>query len=141
MTANDVEDADSTTRYAAIQEGTVIPSTFIGGGNGATSWTERLNHASKKLARPISTMVRRTTDFKSSNIIDNIDTKGIPVALHIGTEKNISNIILTLWINSTRYHTEERGLDTVFYVYANQTDTEKYLLTDWGSVVHTNIEA
>ncbi len=36
---------------------------------------------------------------------------------------------------------EERGLDTVFYVYDWQTDSEVYLLTDWGSASPAKIEA
>jgi hypothetical protein len=36
---------------------------------------------------------------------------------------------------------EERGLDTVFYVYDGATDTETYLLTDWGSASPAKIEA
>jgi hypothetical protein len=36
---------------------------------------------------------------------------------------------------------EERGLDSVFYVYDGQTDSETYLLTNWGSASPTKIEA
>ena len=36
---------------------------------------------------------------------------------------------------------EKQGLDTVFYVYENHTDTDTYLLTDWVSTIPANIEA
>jgi hypothetical protein len=36
---------------------------------------------------------------------------------------------------------KERGLDTIFYVYDGQTDTETYLLTNWGSASPARIEA
>jgi transcriptional regulator NrdR family protein len=85
-------------------------------------------------------MARRPTDFKSANTIEHIATKGLPVDRHIGPDEKTSKITLTSWVNSTRSYMEERGLDTVFYVYDGQTDTETYLLTDWGSASPAKIE-
>jgi hypothetical protein len=48
---------------------------------------------------------------------------------------------LTSWVNLARSYMEERGLDTVFYVYNGQTDSETYLLTNWGSASPAKIEA
>jgi hypothetical protein len=36
---------------------------------------------------------------------------------------------------------EECGLDTVFYVYDGQTNSETYLLTDWGSASPAKVKA
>ena len=36
---------------------------------------------------------------------------------------------------------EECGLDTVFYVYNGQTNSETYLLTDWGSASPAKVKA
>jgi hypothetical protein len=36
---------------------------------------------------------------------------------------------------------EERGLDTVFHMYGGQTDSETYLLANWGSASPAKIEA
>jgi hypothetical protein len=85
-------------------------------------------------------MARRPTDFKSANTIEHIATKGLPEDRHIGPDEKSSKITLTSWVNSTRSYMEERGLDTVFYVYDGQTDTETYLLTDWGSVSPAKIK-
>jgi hypothetical protein len=86
-------------------------------------------------------MARRPIDFKSANTIEHIATKGLPDDRHIGPDEKTSKITLTSWVNSTRSYMEERGLDTVFYVYDRQTDSETYLLTDWGSASPTKIEA
>ena len=86
-------------------------------------------------------MARRPTDFKSANTIEHIATKGLPEDRHIGPDEKSSKITLTSWVNSTRSYMEERGLDTVFYVYDWQTDSEVYLLTDWGSASPAKIEA
>jgi hypothetical protein len=86
-------------------------------------------------------MARRPVDFKSANTIEHIATKGLPEDRHIGPDEKTSKITLTSWVNSTRSYMEERGLDTVFYVYDGATDTETYLLTDWGSASPAKIEA
>ncbi len=132
-----------TTRAAtagAAADAAVLPSPRIGGGNDATAWTGGPNEISKKLARPSSTMARRPTDFKSANTIEHVATKGLPEDRHIGPDEKTSKITLTSWANSTRPYMEERGLDTVFYVYDRQTDSETYLLTDWGSASPSKIE-
>jgi hypothetical protein len=99
------------------------------------------NLASRKLGRPSSTMARRPTDFKSANTIEHIATKGLPEDRHIGPDEKTSKITLTSWVNSTCSYMEERGLDTVFHVYDRKTDSEVYLLTDWGSASPAKIEA
>ena len=86
-------------------------------------------------------MARRPTDFKSANTIEHIATKGLPDDRHIGPDEKTSKITLTSWVNSIRSYMEERGLDSVFYVYDGQTDSETYLLTDWGSASPAKIEA
>jgi hypothetical protein len=86
-------------------------------------------------------MARRPTDFKSANIIEPITTKGLPDDRHIGPDEKTSKITLTSWVNSTRSYMEECGLDTVFHVYDGKTDSEIYLLTDWGSASPDKIEA
>jgi hypothetical protein len=120
---------------------TIVSSPRIGGGVDATAWTGGSNQASKKLARPSSTMARRPTDFKSANTIEQIATKGLPEDRHIGPDEKTSKITLTSWVNSTRSYMEERGMDTVFHVYDWSTDSEVYLLTDWGSASPVKIEA
>jgi hypothetical protein len=86
-------------------------------------------------------MARRPTDFKSANTIEHVATKGLPEDRHIGPDEKTSKITLTSWVNSTRSYMEERGLDTVFYIYDGQTDSETYLLTDWGSASPAKIES
>jgi hypothetical protein len=125
---------------ADTQQGTV-PSPRIGGGNDASAWTGGSNLSSKKLGRPNSTMARRPTDFKSANTIEHIATKGLPEDRHIGPDEKTSKITLTSWVNSARSYMEERGLDTVFHVYDWKTNSEVYLLTDWGSASPAKIEA
>jgi hypothetical protein len=49
--------------------------------------------------------------------------------------------MLTSWVNSTQSYMEERGLDTVFHVYNGQTNSQTYLLTDWGSTSQAKINA
>ena len=118
-----------------------IPRPRIGGGHDSTAWTGGPNEVAKRLARPSSTMARRPTDFKSANTIEHIATKGLPEDHHIGPDEKTSKITLTSWVNSTRSYMEEHGLDTVFYVYDRQTDSETYLLTDWGSASPAKITA
>ena len=118
MTVNDVEDVD-----ADIQQIMVIPSSRIWLGNKTTTWNGGPKRDYKNLARPIYTMNSRPKDFKYANIINTIATKGPPVDCHLRTDKNTSNTTLTLWIISIHYYMEEQGLDTVFYVYSNKTDT------------------
>jgi hypothetical protein len=84
MVVNDVEDVDA-----------AIPSPRVGGGNDSTAWTGGPNCASRRLARPSSTMARRPTDFKSANTIEHIATKGLPVDRHIGPDEKTSKITLT----------------------------------------------
>jgi hypothetical protein len=36
---------------------------------------------------------------------------------------------------------EERGMDTVFYIYNGETDNKMYLLTDWASASPMTIDA
>ena len=110
-----------------------VPSPRIGGGNDSSAWTGGPNQSANRLARPSSTMARRPTDFKSANTIEHIATKGLPEDRHIGPDEKTSKITLTSWVNSTRSYMEERGLDTIFYVYDGQTDIETYLLTNWSS--------
>jgi hypothetical protein len=117
-----------------------VPNPRIGGGNDSTAWTGGPNQVANRLSRPSSTMARRPTDFKSANTIEHIATKGLPEERHIGPDEKTSKITLTSWVNSTRSYMEERGLDTVFYVYDAQTDSEIYLLTDWGSASPAKIE-
>jgi hypothetical protein len=76
-----------------------------------------------------------------ANTIEHIAMKGLPEDQHIGPDKKTSKITLTSWVNSTGTYMEERGLDTIFYVYNGQTDTETYLLTNWGSASPAKIEA
>jgi hypothetical protein len=87
-------------------------------------------------------MVRKPTNFKSTNTIEHISTKGLPDDRHIGSDEKPSKITLTLWVNSIRSYMEERGLDTpVFHVYDWQMDSRTYLLTDWGSASPAKMEA
>jgi hypothetical protein len=113
----------------------------IGGGKDVTAWTGGSNQAARRLARPSSTMARRPTDFKSANTVEHIATKGLPEERHIGPDEKTSKITLTSWVNSVRSYMEERGMDTVFHVFDGQTNTETYLLTDWGSASPAKIEA
>ena len=78
-------------------------------------------------------MARRTTNFKSANLIEPIATKGLADNQHIVPKEKTSNITLTLWVNSIKTYMEERFFDTVFWVYDTSTDVETYLLSDSGS--------
>jgi hypothetical protein len=124
----------------ATATASAVPSPRIGGGNDSTAWTGGPNQVAKRLARPNSTMARRPVDFKSANTIGHIATKGLPDNRHVGPDEKTSKITLTSWVNSTRSYMEERGLDTAFYLYDGQTDSETYLLTDWGSASPSKIE-
>jgi hypothetical protein len=86
-------------------------------------------------------MARRPTNFKPANTIKHITTKGLPDDRHIGPDEKTSNITLTSWVNLIRSYMEERGLDTVFYIYDGLTDSKTYLLTNWGSARPAKIEA
>ena len=44
-----------------------------------------------------------------------------------------SNVTLTSWIDYIRHYMEERGMDTIFRILKLITDTDTYLLEDWGS--------
>jgi hypothetical protein len=114
--------------------GSGVPSPHIRGGNDLTAWTGGPNKVAKRLARPSSTMARKPTDFKSANTIKHFATKGLP-------DEKMSKITLTSWVNLTCSYMEERGLDTVFHIYDGRTDSETYLLTNWGSASPAKIEA
>jgi hypothetical protein len=108
----------------------MVPSPRIQRGDDSTAWTGGTNQVAKRLARSSSTMARRPTDFKSANTIEHIVKKGLPDDHHIGPDEKTSKITLSSWVNLMRSYMEEHGLDTVFYVYDRQTDSETYLLPD-----------
>jgi hypothetical protein len=131
--------ATATTQNPVIA--TAFPSPRVGGGNDSTAWTGGPNDVLKRLTRPSSTMARRPTDFKSASSIEHIATKGLPEDRHIGPDEKTSKITLTSWVNSIRSYMEERGMDTVFYVFDPVTNSEIYLLSEWGSASPTKIDA
>jgi hypothetical protein len=73
--------------------------------------------------------------------VEHIATKGLPEEPPIGLDKKTSKITLTSWVNLVQSYIEEHGMDTVFRVYDGQTDSETYLLTDWGCASPAQIEA
>ena len=140
MTTRAATAATGAAAVGAATNAPVFPSPRVGGGNESNAWMGGPNQVSKRLARPNSTMARRPVDFKSANTIEHIATKGLPDDQHIGPDENTSKITLTSWVNLTCSYMEERGLDTVFYVYNELTQSKTYLLTDWGSASPAKIE-
>jgi hypothetical protein len=138
MAESEFDDAGD---FAGDPPNAMIPSPRVGGGNDSTAWAGGPNQGAKRLSRPSSTMARRPTDFKSANTIEHIATKGRPADRHIGPDEKTSKITLTSWVNSTRSYMEERGMDIIFHVYDWETNSETYLLTDWGSASPAKIEA
>jgi hypothetical protein len=110
-----------------------LPTPRIGGGSGDTAWVGGSNCTSEQRTRPESTMARRPTDFKSASEIEKKATRGLPEDRRLALDDKTSKITLTSWVNAMRGYFEERGLDTVFRVFDPATDTEVYLLKDWGS--------
>jgi hypothetical protein len=120
----------------------MAPSPRIGGGQDSTVWVGGLNVTSKLRTRPHSTLARRPTDFKSAAETEKRATQEFPEDRRLSLDKKTSKISLTPWVNALRaYYYEEHGMDTVFRIYNSDTDTELYLLKDWGTATPEKVVA
>jgi hypothetical protein len=105
----------------------------IGGGSDDTAWVGGSNVVKERRTRPESTLARRPTEFKSAASIESKATEGLPEDRRLSLDEKTSKITLTSWVNAIRSYMETHGLDTVFRIYDSATDSEVYLLQDWGS--------
>jgi hypothetical protein len=110
----------------------VTPPPDIGGGQDSTAWVGGSNVVSVYRTRPESTLVKRPTDFKLVSEIEKRATQGLPEACRLSLDEKTSKVTLTLWVNALRAYCEEHGVDTVFHIYNPNTDSELYLLKNWG---------
>ncbi len=138
--------ADSDASVATA--GTAVPTTVttvaaprIGGGSGATAWVGGSNLSTARQTRPESTLARRPTDFKSAAQIEWKATVGLPKERRLSLDEKTSKITLTSWVNSIRNYMEERGMDTVFRIFDTSSNSEIYLLQDWGSADPISVAA
>ena len=102
----------------------------VGYGEGNDAWVGGSNVENNKRTRPKSTLSRRPTDFKSSNLIETKAVAGLHEDRKLGSNEKTSKISLSSWVNSLKLYMEDRGLDTVFRMFDATTQTETYLLED-----------
>ena len=57
---------------------------------------------------------------------------GLPEDNCLGKDEKTSKITLMAWVNSLRGYLEERGLDIVFWIFDLVSNTNVYLLKNWG---------
>ena len=108
-----------------------VESPRVGGVLGGAAWTGGSNVLRKRSKRPKTVFARRPLSFVNASKVERACTRGI----HEDKRLGLSNtpVSLTSWINLVRAYVEECGMDTVFRIYDEDLDEEKYLLEDWGA--------
>jgi len=114
----------------------------VGGGafDDDNLWVGGSQVVALRRTRPKTNMARRPQDFRSAEKVESACCRGLPDERKIGLETSDSKMTLTSWIIALREFLEHHGMDSVFRVYDAATDTEIYLLVDWGKATEATIQ-
>ena len=112
-----------------IYIGTTTTPCVGGGQSSDTYWVGSNNLL--PITKSMIIQARRPNGFRSTPIIAEKCTEGLPDEKKIPLEKPKSNITMTSWIAWIRLYMEDNGMNTVFRVYDKYLKTKFYLLDDW----------
>ena len=127
--------ATPTTAAVATPPTTPPPPRVGGGANGSEWWTGGPNVSTLRRNEPVSGSCLRVVDnAKTRLLLEENCKRGLVPAFRLDRDESDSTITLTTWIRYVRSYMEDHGMDTVFRLYDARTDTETYLLREWGDV-------
>ena len=110
------------------------PNPRVGGGTDPNSWwTGGSNIPGSMRRKPMSTLARRPTDFRSAEKIETGCTAGLPEERRIDlADETTYTITLHQWIREIVKKVEDCGMDTIFRIYdPTKATQEKYIFDCW----------
>ena len=103
----------------------------VGGVLAGAAWTGGSNVTHRRNRRPKTVFTRRPLSFANASKVERACTKGIHEDKRLGMSN--TPVSLTSWINLVHAYMEECGMDSIFRIYDEGLDKERYLLEDWGA--------
>ena len=107
-------------------------------------WTRGTNIRAQHPGTPKSLKCYRPEDFKNASQTEAKLETGLDDNRILKTAKEMEefpkSISLTTWLSEVQCELEERGMDTVFRLFDPVTETEHYILTEWGLMQDVDID-
>lgn len=107
-------------------------------------WTGGTNIRAQHPGTPKSIKCYRPEDFKNASQTEAKLETGLDDNRILKTAEEMEEfpkaISLTTWLSEVQRELEERGMDTVFRLFDPVTETEHYILTEWGLMQDVDID-